>query len=187
MTTLRPMPSPNNTNFERLFVCTIPKGRERQARLALDAALTKRHTDDRGDKRHGHDEENADLHEKLVEIIDRCMHGDAAAEAMRAIDEHFGGKTYGDTPRHGDDDEERDDDGRERLISYLQDKGVDDTIIDELIESMPRSGMHGMGGRVHEADDRRRRAARDRRMMAHDAAAARFEEWYGTSRIKQAL
>jgi hypothetical protein len=184
--TITPMRSPHNTNDERLFVCRIPKGRERQAQLALDSALRRR-ADDRDDKRNGHDEERDALHEKLVEIIDRCMHGDAATEAMRAIDAHFGGKTYGDSHRHGDDEEEPDDEGRERLISYLQDKGVDDTIIDELIESMPRSGMHGMGGRVHEADDRRRRAARDRRMMAHDAAAARFEEWYGTSRIKQAL
>jgi hypothetical protein len=115
------------------------------------------------------------------------MDGDGATEALRAIDECFGGKTYGDSPRHGDDEEEPDDDRREHLAEYLRDWGVDDGIIDQLVESMPHSGMHGMGGRVHETDDRRRRAARDRRDRMAADAAARFEEWYGTSRIRQAL
>jgi hypothetical protein len=189
MTTLKPMPSPNNTNHERLFVARIPKGRERQAQLALDSALTKRHTDDR--QWHGQDEErDAELHEKLVEIIDRHMDGDGATEALRAIDECFGGKTYGDSPRHGDDEEEPDDDRREHLAEYLRDRGVDDGIIDQLVESMPHSGMHGMGGRVRETDDRRR-AVRDRRdrRMAHDAAArASFEQFYPwAARIRPAL
>jgi hypothetical protein len=177
------MPAPNNTNFERLYVAKIPRGSERQVQLALDAAL-KRRADDRHE-RHGDDEERADLRENLVDIINRHMDGDGAVEAIKAIDEHFGSPTYGGSHRRGDD-EEPDDEGRERMREYLRDKDVDDGIIDDLVESMPHSGMHGLGGRVHETDDRRR-TARDRR-MAQDAAAERtFNEMFGADRIKQAL
>jgi hypothetical protein len=182
--TFRPMPAPNNTNFERLFIARIPKGSEGKVQLALDAALTKRHTDDR--QRHGDDEQrDAELLEKLTEIVDRHLSDDAAAEAMEALNGCLGGRKYGDdSPRRHD--EEPNDEERERLREYLRDKDVDDGIIHELVESMPHSGMHGPGGRVHETDDRRR-TSRDRR-MAQDAAAERtFNEMFGADRIKQAL
>jgi hypothetical protein len=96
---------------------------------------------------------------------------------MELLNEHLpGGKVYGD--RHEADDEEHDEPDREhdreRMREYLESKGTDESIISDVLEMMPRNAREGgMGGRVGEADDRRRRAddrhrrdARDRRMAA---------------------
>jgi hypothetical protein len=89
--TLEAVPSPRNTNHERLFMCKLPRGVDpERAQLALDAAISRR-ADDRHDRRHdddydrrhadddrrvGHDEEERDLYElrrKLEHHLAQCL------------------------------------------------------------------------------------------------------------------
>jgi hypothetical protein len=184
MTKITACPSPRGSNNERLFLFHAPRGVAPP--LALDQALRRR-ADDRHDRRHGRDadlgEHDAEFYRKLENLLQYHVPEDHLGAAISDLNEICGGKVYGDR-RFGDhheaDDEteeepdrERD---RERMREVLERKGIDESIISDVLEAMPHSAVErGFGGRLHreEADDHRRaddrrhrRGARDLRMAA---------------------
>jgi hypothetical protein len=191
-----PCPSPSGGNRERLFVVRCPRGVDPKG--ALDSAMRSMRRGGRDEMRYGRDDEerDADLHEKLREIIERHMDGDGALEALEALNEVFGGKVYGsevdDEEREGPPDHDRmGERDREHMRQFLQDKNCSDEEIEEVLSHMPRNAREGgAGGRLarlegRRADDRR---ARDRRpAMDGTTAEQRAEEMFGLSRIKQAM
>ena len=181
-----PCPSPNGTNLENLHLVKLPRG---TSAGALDSAL-RRATDRRRPARDEDPDERAqELREKLVEIIDRHMDGDAAVAAMQAVEHCFGGRTA-DDEHEGPPDREGD---RTRMRDFLEDRGCSDAEVAEVLAQMPRNAREGgMGGRLAElegrrADDRRRGGVRDRRPAAMDSAEDTLEQMFGAARIGTAL
>jgi hypothetical protein len=179
---LEPAPSPNGTNFARKFLITLPRGVDPKG--ALDAALKKVGRDaDLG--------ERDDLRRSLEALLERHVQEDRLMEAIEDLNTVFGDrKVYGDRGREADDEEHEG--HHEALREFAGRHGLSDDATEELVElSMPRNAREGgMGGRVHEADDRRRHGARDRhrgagdRRMAADSATDSFNRMFpGAARI----
>jgi hypothetical protein len=185
---LSPVPSPRNTNFERLFMLRVPEGTD--PKLALDAAMRAK------DRKGARDEGEVDLgalRKALEHYLSQALPESHRQGALDTLAEHFEqrepqGKVYGTEdaddpdavaeslwgklPDHAADD-------REKMRSFMEGKGCSDEEIESVLEKMPRSAIED-----------RRRGARDRRRMAGDralSAADSFEAFYGTSRIKGAL
>jgi hypothetical protein len=179
---LEAMPSPNGTNFEKLFVVKLPRGVDRErAQLALDSVM-KRRADDRHDRRRaddadrrgGRDEEERDLYElrrKLEYVLSQNLSDEAYHAALDVLDEHLpGGQVYGD-------------DETEREWYQHEDKPREPREPDGEDESEAEAEGRGLARRM-ETGDRRRRGARDR-VLAHDSASDWLTEL--TSRIKPAI
>jgi hypothetical protein len=176
--TFRPMPSPNNTNFERLYVARIPRGSEKKVELALDSAMR---------SKHGGDEQERDLAElrrKLEHVLSQSLSDEAYSAALDALNEHLpeGGRTYGDEETEREWYQHEDEPREPREPDGEDEEG-----------EIPRNAREGgMGGATktygdrHADDRRRRRGARDSRLVAMDAQDS-FEAMFpGVSRIKPA-
>jgi hypothetical protein len=144
----------------------VPRGSDPKG--ALDSAM--RRADDR---RRGHDEEERDLalRRELEHFLVQCLDDEQFAAARDLLDQHLPLKRYGDQDRReheADDEEERVGPDHEELRRFAEKHHLSDDAVEELGELMPHNAMHGgQGGRVHEADDRRR-AARDRHRGGRD-------------------
>jgi hypothetical protein len=189
--TLEAVPSPRNSNHERLFMCKLPRGVDRErVQLALDSAL-KRRADDRYDRRrpddddrrhgrHGHDEEErnlAELRRKLEHVLSQNLSDEAYSAALDALNEHLpeGGRTYGDEESEREWYQHEDKPREPREPDGEDEEG-----------EIPRNAHEGgMGGATKVYGDRRR-GARDSRLVAMDARDS-FEAMFpGVSRIKPA-
>jgi hypothetical protein len=189
--TIMPCPSPTGRNAERLYLIKAPRGVD--PRGALDSAM-------RSMRRGGRDEQpeqERDLYElraKLEDLLSRCLEDEHYQAAVDMLDEHLpGGKTYGDKIDDEHPDHDRD---RERMRSFMEDRGCSDEEIESVLGVMPRNGVSGgQGGRLAELEGRDRRSARDRhardrrRPAAMDAASAEqsFNEMFGADRIQNAM
>jgi hypothetical protein len=182
------VPSPRNTNFERLFMLRVPEGTD--PKLALDAAMRAK---DRKYGRDGDPDQDENLgrfRQKLEYFLSQCLKDEQYAAAMDLLNEHLpGGTVYGEAGTEDADDPnevaeslrskqpDHAQDDRERMRRYMEDRGCSDAEIQSVLNEMPRSAI----------EDRRRSGGRDRRRGAMDramTAADSFEAMYGTSRIK---
>jgi hypothetical protein len=191
---LEAVPSPNNTNFEKLYMVKLPRGVDsKRVQLALDSAL-KRRADDRydrrragdDDRRHGHDEEERDLYElrrKLEHVLSQNLSDEAYSAALDVLDEHLpGGQVYGDESKEVAQREQRHPEGEERHFRKYPDRHLLKRLEGEAegedeLELAERSAESIAG------HDRRRRGTRDR-VLAHDSA-----DWFTelVGRIKPAI
>ena len=166
---VRRMPSPNNTNHERLYVRQQILTHKQLLAMDSDPSMAEElrsserggHFDPRGPggsgeieggiSRRGEDRRRARGRDHIPEHQNRHMHQDLTARDLDPP-EHPASLQRG--PAWAEDDE--DDDGFERFRSHLREQGLDEAAIERAVE-LGRDHMHrrGTNGRDrHHADDR---------------------------------
>jgi hypothetical protein len=177
MPTARAVPSPNGTNYEKLYYFTVPRGSSVQQ--AMDAAMR------RGGRDQGEVEgERRGRFENALNISG--LSADWSAAVMDVYDSIHGGGSTRD--KKFGDDEESTEQWLDREDRPEEHGGSGSGEVDDEAEALAQ----GRGARRFEpgtidrrrADDRKRRRAHDER-MANDAAYS-ADQMFGLSRIKSA-